>query len=78
MFEKIKEMLAEQFGCDPSRIDRNTSLQNDLGADSLDLFEMVLALEEEYSIDLPAEEVSELDTIGDVLDYLKEKGVNIN
>ena len=50
-------------------------LKEDLGADSLDLFELVMALEDEYSVDIPSEELQELTTVGAVIDYLKTKGV---
>ena len=53
----------------------DTSFKDDLGADSLDLFELVMALEDEYSVEIPAEELQELTTVGAVIDYLKNKGV---
>ena len=74
--EKMREILAEQLNCDGSTITMETSFKDDLGADSLDLFEMVMALEEEYSIEIPAEELSDLATVGDVIEYLKGKGVD--
>ena len=49
--------------------------KDDLGADSLDLFELVMALEDEYNVEIPAEELTDLNTVGDVIDYLKNKGV---
>ena len=49
--------------------------QDDLGADSLDLFELVMALEDEYNVEIPAEELTDLNTVGDVIEYLKNKGV---
>ena len=48
---------------------------DDLGADSLDLFELVMALEEEYGLEIPAEELSDVETVGDIIEYLKNKGV---
>ena len=48
---------------------------DDLGADSLDLFELVMALEDEYNIEIPAEELTELETVGDVIEYLKGRGI---
>ena len=50
-------------------------LKDDLGADSLDLFELVMALEDEYNIEIPAEELTELATVGDVIEYLKGRGI---
>ena len=52
-----------------------TSFKDDLGADSLDLFELIMALEEEYGLEIPAEELTDLETVGDVVEYLKAKGV---
>ena len=52
-----------------------TSFKDDLGADSLDLFELVMALEDEYSVEIPAEDLQNLATVGDVMKYLKDKGV---
>ena len=72
MLEKMKEMLAEQLNCEASEA---SSFKEDLGADSLDLFELVMALEDEYNVEIPAEELTDLNTVGDVIDYLKNKGV---
>ena len=77
MLEKIRKMLAEQLGCDEDMIGMETSFKDDLGADSLDLFEMVMNLEDEYSIEFPADDLSELATVGDVIDYLKDKGIEL-
>ena len=71
MLEKMKEMLAEQLNCEASTITPETSFKDDLGADSLDLFELVMALEDEYNIEIPAEELTELATVGDVIEYLR-------
>ena len=75
MLEKMKQIIAEQLNCDADSITESTSFKDDLGADSLDLFELVMALEEEYGIEIPAEELTELETVGDVVEYLKNKGV---
>ena len=71
----MKEMLAEQLNCEASTITPETSFKDDLGADSLDLFELVMALEDEYSVEIPAEDLQNLATVGDVMKYLKDKGV---
>ena len=76
MLEKIRQILAEQFNCDVESITEYTSFKDDLGADSLDLFELVMGLEEEYSIEIPAEELTDINTVGDVINYLKDKGVD--
>ena len=77
MLEKMREMIAEQLNCEADTITADTSFKDDLGADSLDLFELVMALEDEYNIDIPAEELSDLNTVGDVIEYLKDRGVEV-
>ena len=77
MLEKIRQLLSEQFGYEESNITEDTDFKDDLGADSLDLFEMVMALEEEYSIEMPAEDLADINTVGDIINYLKEKGVEL-
>ena len=75
MLVKMREIIAEQLNCDAESIQPETSFKEDLGADSLDLFELVMALEDEYSVEIPAEELQELTTVGAVMDYLKKIGV---
>ena len=75
MLEKMKEIIAEQLSTDADGITEATSFKDDLGADSLDLFELVMALEEEYSIEIPMEDYENLETVGDVVNYLKSKGI---
>ena len=75
MLEKMSEMIAEQLNCEAGDITAETSFKDDLGADSLDLFELVMALEDEYNIEIPAEDLTDLTTVGAVMDYLKDKGV---
>ena len=75
MLEKVKEVVAEKLNVDESEITESTSFKDDLDADSLDLFELVMALEDEFGIEIPSEELEKLVTVGDVVDYLKDKGV---
>ncbi len=75
MLEKMKEIIAEQPNADADSITEASSFKDDLGADSLDLFELVMALEDEYSVEIPAEDLQNLLTVGEVINYLKEKGV---
>lgn len=75
MLERIKEIIAEQLNLDAAEIKPETSFKDDLGADSLDLFEVVMSLEEEYDVEIPPEEVSNLNTVAEVIDYLKAKGI---
>ena len=75
MLEKIREIIAEQLNCEEETIGMDTSFKDDLGADSLDLFELVMALEEEYGLEIPAEELTDMETVGDVIEYLRNKGM---
>ena len=75
MLEKMKEIIADQLSVDADTITEATSFKDDLGADSLDLFELVMALEDEYSVEIPADDLQQMATVGDVLNYLKGKGV---
>lgn len=79
MLEEIREAVAAQFNCPASQIELETSFKDDLGADSLDLYELILALEERFDLELPTEELTEvgLETIEDVVEYLKSKGVEV-
>ena len=75
MLEKMKEIIAEQLSVEEDSITEESKFKEDLNADSLDLLELVMALEDEYSVEIPAEELEKLTTVGDVMNYLKEKGV---
>ena len=75
MLEKMKEIIADQLSVDADSITEASSFKDDLGADSLDLFELVMALEDEYSVEIPAEELEKMSTVGDVMEYLKNHGV---
>lgn len=75
MLEKIKEIIVEQLEIKAEEITEQTNLKEDLGADSLDLYELVMALEDEYSVEIPAEDLEKIHTVQDVMDYLKEKGI---
>lgn len=76
MLEKMKELIADQLGVEQNDVTENSSFKDDLGADSLDLFELVMALEDEYSVEIPSEDLEKLLTVGDVIKYLNDKGVN--
>lgn len=75
MLEKMKEIIAEQLSVDADSITEASSFKEDLGADSLDLFELAMALEDTYSVEIPSEDLENLTTVGKVIDYLKAKGV---
>lgn len=75
MFEKVKAVIEEKLNADGMEISVETDFKEDLNADSLDLFEMVMALEDEFDIEIPSEDLEGLATVGDVIEYLKSKGV---
>jgi len=74
MLEKISALVQEQLNVD-NEITAETSFQDDLGADSLDIFELVMSLEEEFGVEIPSEDLENINTVGDVMEYLKSKGV---
>ena len=69
--EKMKEMIADQLGVSADEVTETASFKDDLGADSLDLFELVMALEEEYGIEIPTEDLEQIATVGDVISYIE-------
>jgi acyl carrier protein len=71
---KVKEVIVEQLGVDPDRVKPEASFIDDLGADSLDIVELVMAMEEEFGIEIPDEDAEKLKTVGDVASYLQAKG----
>ena len=75
MLGKMKEIIADQLGVSEDEVTLEASFKEDLDADSLDLFELVMALEEEYDVEIPSDDLAELNTVGDVINYLKDKGV---
>ena len=70
MLEQIKKMVADNLGVEESKITENASFKDDLGADSLDLFELTMALEDEYGIEIPSEDLEKIVTVGDVVEYV--------
>lgn len=75
MFEKVKAIIEEQLSLDGVEITLESNFKEDLGADSLDLFELVMAFEEEYGVEIPSEDLEQITTVGAVIEYLKSKGV---
>ena len=72
MLEKVKEIVAESLGADINTITEEASFKDDLGADSLDLFEMVMSLEESCGVEIPTEDLEQMKTVGDVVKYLED------
>ena len=75
MLEKMRAILAEQLGLNEDEITLESRFKEDLEADSLDLFELLTTLEEQYDMEIPAEEMEDLTTVGAVIEYLKKKGI---
>ncbi|MBV9657648.1 MAG: acyl carrier protein [Verrucomicrobia bacterium] len=71
--EKVKNIIVEQLGVNPEQVTPTASFIEDLGADSLDTVELVMAFEEEFSIEVPDEDAEKLQTVGDVIKYVEEK-----
>jgi acyl carrier protein len=71
VFEKIKKIIAEQLGVDEEEITMESSFIDDLGADSLDIVELIMALEEEFDIEIPDSEAEKISVVGDVVEYIK-------
>ena len=71
MLEKAKEIVSDSLGADINTITEATSFKDDLGADSLDLFEVVMAFEEEFDVEIPSEDLEQIATVGDVVKYLE-------
>ena len=71
MFEKIKKIIVEQLGVEEDEITMESSFIDDLGADSLDIVELIMALEEEFDLEIPDSEAEKISTVGDIVDYIK-------
>lgn len=72
MLDKVIDIIKEQLNIDDVEITEETSFKDDLGVDSLDLLELVMAFEEEYSIELDPEELEGIQTVGDIVEYIKK------
>ena len=72
MFEKIRDIIVEQLGVDESQVTMEASFVDDLGADSLDIVELVMAFEDEFGVEIPDETAEKIATVGDIVKYLEE------
>ena len=72
VFEKVKETIIEQLGVADTAVTTEASFIDDLGADSLDIVELIMALEEEFDIEIPDTDAEKIVTVGDVVDYIKD------
>ena len=75
MLGKLVAVIREQLNLEDVEITEKSNFKDDLGADSLDLFELVMSLEEEFGVEIPSEDLEKIATVGDVVNYLKEHGV---
>ncbi len=71
--QRIREIIADQLGVEVEKLNPSAKFVEDLGADSLDVVELVMAFEEEFGIEIPDEDAEKIRTVGDVIDYLKER-----
>jgi len=74
--EKVKQIIVEQLGVDESQVDPAASFVEDLGADSLDIVELVMAFEEAFEIDIPDEDAEKITTVKDAIDYIQSHTKN--
>lgn len=77
MLERVKEIMEEQFNLEDVEITEATRFKEDLNVDSLDLFELVMAFEEEYGVEIPSEELEGIITVGDVIAYMQNHGASV-
>lgn len=73
VFEKIRTILAEQFDAEEDSITMETSLTEDLGADSLDLADVLMAIEDDFDVEIPDEDIEKIKTVGDIVSYIEDK-----
>jgi len=71
--QRVKQIIVEQLGVDESQVDNSASFVDDLGADSLDIVELVMAFEEAFDIDIPDEDAEKITTVKDAIDYIENK-----
>ena len=74
MLDKIKTIVANQLGVDEAQVTEDASFIDDLGADSLDTVELIMAFEEEFDVEIPDEDAENIKTVKDVIDYIQAKG----
>ena len=75
MYEKIRAIMMEQLNIEEDDITEDTSFKDDLGLDSLDLFELAMAIEEEFGVEIPQEDLEGIVTVGDAVEYIRENGI---
>ncbi|MCI8501500.1 MAG: acyl carrier protein [Oscillospiraceae bacterium] len=73
VFEKVKGILADQLDVEEEKVTMEASITEDLGADSLDVVDLVMSLEEEFDVEIPDDQVENIKTVGDIVKYIEEK-----
>lgn len=72
VFDKVKEILADQLDVEQSKVTLQSSITEDLGADSLDVVDLIMSLEEEFNIEIPDEDIENIKTVGDIVKYIED------
>ena len=72
IFDKVKSIIADQLDVEEEKITQNSNIQDDLGADSLDIVDLVMSFEEEFDIEIPDDQVENIKTVGDIVKYIEE------
>ena len=73
IFEKVKDILVDQLDCEEEKVTLEASITDDLGADSLDIVDLVMSLEEEFDVEIPDDQVENIKTVGDIVKYIEDK-----
>jgi acyl carrier protein len=73
VFEKIRQIICDQLELDESKVTLSSNIVEDLGADSLDLVDLIMSLEDEFDVEVPDEEIEKIKTIGDMVNYIENK-----
>ncbi|MFT3950486.1 MAG: acyl carrier protein [Oscillospiraceae bacterium] len=73
VFDKVKDIIVEQLGVDAENVTMEASITEDLGADSLDVVDLVMSIEEEFDVEIPEDEVENIKTVGNIVKFIEEK-----
>ena len=73
IFDKVKDILVDQLDCEEDKVTMEASMTDDLGADSLDIVDLVMSLEEEFDVEIPDDQVENIKTVGDIVKYIEDK-----
>ncbi|MCI8600310.1 MAG: acyl carrier protein [Oscillospiraceae bacterium] len=73
IFDKVKDILVDQLDCEEEKVTLEASITDDLGADSLDIVDLVMSLEEEFDVEIPDDQVENIKTVGDIVKYIEDK-----